>query len=375
MATKKVGYIPTTQVSGRVGNTSYSNGEVSKITGTGGRNLRDEGYPNTYYSSPSTSSGNGSFGSYYMSKVGNTKTGGSTGGSSGGRSGASASAGSSSNMANAYNALLAAYRQNDYSDYLAQMRAAAQSAYDRGMSALNSAYDNQLSSLSNNLNETRNQLANQYNRSKQNIADDAAASLKQAYINKLQSERNLGQQMSAQGLTGGATETTMANMLNNYGNARNEINTTQNRNLSNLEGNYSDNLSQAMQAYNSAVANANLQKAQQAMQLENALANNQISALGDYQSLMQRENQNYLDLLKAAISNGASFNYTPTEANNGFNAIAVNQASMPTSSNYNAALQALMNAQQTPGSGAAISLSNPVTQGNALAEFIKALQG
>jgi hypothetical protein len=309
-----------------------------------------------------------------MSKVGNTKTGGTTGGSSGGRAGASASAGSSSNMANAYNALLAAYRQNDYSDYLAQMRAAAQSAYDRGMSALNSAYDNQLSSLSNNLNETRNQLANQYNRSKQNIADDAAASLKQAYINKLQSERNLGQQMSAQGLTGGATETTMANMLNNYGNARNEINTTQNRNLSNLEGNYSDNLSQAKQAYNSAVANANLQKAQQAMQLENALANNQISALGDYQSLMQRENQNYLDLLKAAISNGASFNYTPTEANNGFNAIAVNQASMPTSSNYNAALQALMNAQQAPGTNnTGISVVNPATQGNALADFIAAL--
>lgn len=286
------------------------------------------------------------------------------------------SASAAANMANAYNSLLAAYRQNDYSDYLAQMRAAAQDAYDRGMSALNSAYDNQMSSLSKNLDETRNQLANQYNRSKQNITDDAAASLRQAYINRMQSQRNLGQQMSAMGLSGGATETTLANMLNNYGNARNEINTMQNKNLSNLEGNYSDNLSQAMQAYNSAVANANLQKAQQAMSLENALANNQISALGDYQSLMQRENQNYLDLLKTAIANGASFNYNPTSANNAVTGYAMTQASPEQIQNNYAAIQALMNAQQTPGGGAAISLVNtPSTQQNYLANILSQLRG
>jgi hypothetical protein len=251
-------------------------------------------------------------------------------------------------MANAYNALLAAYKQNDYSDYLRQMREAAQNAYDRGMGALNSAYDQQMNSLSSNLNETKNQLSDQYNRSRQNISDDASESLRQAYINKMLSQRNLGQQMSAQGLTGGATETTMANMLNNYGNARNNINTTQNRNLSSLEGNYNDNLSQAMQAYNSAVATANLQKAQQQMSLENALANNQISALGDYQTLMQRENQNYLDLLKAAIANGASFSYDPTQDNNKFNAISLQQAANPNLVNNLTAIEELMG-NNTPG--------------------------
>ena len=181
--------------------------------------------------------------------------------------------------------------------------------------------------------------------------------------------------MSAQGLSGGATETTLAGMLNNYGNARNNINTTANRSYADLENNYNNNLASAQQAYNSAVANANLQKAQQAIQLENALANNQISALGDYQSLMQRENQNYLDLLKTAIANGANFAFTPTEANNAVNGVAYTQGVMPTSSNYNAALQALMNAQQTPGSGAAISLQSPVTTTNALEQFIRALRG
>lgn len=291
----------------------------------------------------------------------------------------SSSSKSSSNAASAYNALLAAYQgqRNNYDDYLRQMREAAQNAYDRGMGALNSAYDSQMSSLRGNLDETRNQLSNQYNRSKQNIMDDAADSLRQAYINKMLSQRNLGQQMSAQGLTGGATETTMANMLNNYGNARNNINTTQNNNLSNLEGNYSDNLSQAMQAYNSAVASANLQKAQQAMSLENALANNQISALGDYQTLLQRDNQNYLDLLKAAIQNGASFSYDPTEANNTFKAVALQQAANPSLTTNYQAIQELMNSSENvPGvNSPGMTVVNPATQNNYLAQILSQLRG
>ena len=356
------GYIGDSKVKMNNGSTRVQNGVVSTVG-----NLTSQGYPSSIGSSSGSTGG--------TRTIRSTGSGsGSSSRSSGGSSSGSASA--AANMANAYNSLLAAYRQNDYSDYLAQMRAAAQDAYDRGMSALNSAYDNQMSSLSKNLNETRNQLANQYNRSKQNIADDAASSLRQAYINRMQSQRNLGQQMSAMGLSGGATETTLANMLNNYGNARNEINTTENKNLSNLEGNYSDNLSQAMQAYNSAVANANLQKAQQAMSLENALANNQISALGDYQNLMQRENQNYLDLLKTAIANGASFNYNPTSANNAVQGYAMTQASPEQIQNNYAAIQALMNAQQTPGGGAAISLVNtPATQQNYLAQILSQLRG
>lgn len=324
-------------------------------TPMGSGNLRDRAYPNEYYTGG---------GSTTTDRPRTTTSGGGSGSKSSNSS-------SSSNMANAYNALLAAYRQNDYSDYLAQMRAAAQDAYDRGMSALNSAYDNQLSSLSSNLKETRNQLTNQYNRSKDSINRDAEGSLRQAYINKMMAQKNLAQQMSALGLNGGATESTLANMANNYGNARSTINTTLNNNLSDLEGNYSDNLSQAQQAYNSAVASANLQRAQQAMALENALANNQISALGDYQSLMQRENQNYLDLLKAAIANGASFQWNPTEANNAFVAQNIQQAASPDYVSNLTALQNLMGAENVPGvtmPGATV-VSAP-TQGNPLADML-----
>lgn len=325
------------------GNVSGKNGMPSNVQGGGtyyingvGTNASARGYERAADGSSGYSGGSSS------SSRPRTSSG---GGSS------SSSSSSGYDYSDAYNALLAAYKNNDNDDYLRQMREAAENAYNRGMSNLNNAYNSQISSLSSNLGETRNQLANQYNLSRQNILDDAAASLKQAYINKMLSEKNLGQQMSAMGLTGGATETSLAGLLNNYGNARNNIYTTQNKNLSNLEGNYNTSLSQAMQAYNSAVADANLQKAQQAMTLENALANNQISAVNNYQGILQNRNSQYLDLLKAAMNNAAKFAYTSTKATNDVKAQATQQAYNETLVNNLIALEELMNTKGNNNAG------------------------
>ena len=189
------------------------------------------------------------------------------------------------------------------------------------------------------------------------------------------SQKNLGQQMSALGLSGGATETTLASMLNNYGNARNNISTTAANNLANLEGRYNDSISQAQQAYNDAVAKANLQKAQYAMQLEDALAGNQISALSNYQNLLQRDDDRYLDLLQAAIANGANVSYNPTSATNGVKALSFNQSAPVSASTNLATIQALMNAQGG-GNGASntIAADDPTTQ-NYLAAILKQLGG
>ena len=345
-------------------------------TSYAGGNLRDRGYPNNYADNGAGMTGvrNGKVMTSYGGSSGSSGSK-SSGGSKSGSYGASLLSSSAANSAaDAYNALLAAYKRNDYSDYLNSMRAAAQAAYDRGMKNLNSAYDKQMSTLYDNLEGTKGQLLDNYNRSKDSITADSDESLRQAYINRKLSERNLGQQMSALGLSGGATETTLAGMLNNYGNARNEINTTTNRNLSNLEGNYNNNLAEAIQAYNSAVANAEAQRASQAMNLENALANNQMSALSDYYSLMQSENQNYLDLLKTAIANGASFSYDPTSADNAVKALAYTQAGAPTTNTNYAAIQALMNAQSAPGqSGNALTIANPAVNNNYLNAILKQL--
>lgn len=319
----------------------------------GGQNLSAQAYP-----------GSGAV-NYITPNAGQARTLSNTGGSR--------LATSARNNADAWNALLAAYQGNGAQSYYDQMKAMAQGAYDRGMAALNDAYGQYISSLDANLGTTKDQLLDSYNRSKKSIQDDAARSLKQAYINKMKSERNIEQEMSAQGLSGGATESTRAGMINNYGNARNEINTTTNNNLSALEGDYNDNLAQAMQAYNTAVANAQLQKAQQAIQLENALANNQIAALQDFQSLMADDNANYLGLLEKAIAKGVDFSFTPTEANNVVNALEFQQAPVEgankTGNNILAALQEIMRQNNNKAA------TNPALVNNYLAAILNQLKG
>lgn len=371
---------------------------------TTGQNLTSKGYPGSIGTYNLTTKGypgsqSGSAGANVTATKINlpSSSGSSSGGSSGSSGGYSGGSGGSSGggysadidygaleaqaererQAAAYAALVSAYekQQRDREEYLRQQREAAQNAYNNGMNSLNSAYNSQLTSLANNLSEARNQLQGSYDRSKSSINQDAEGSLRQAYINHMLSQKNLGQQMSALGLSGGATETTLANMLNNYGNARNNINTTAANNLANLEGKYNDSVSQAQQAYNSAVANANLQKAQYAMQLENALADNQISALTNYQNLLQRDDDRYLDLLQAAIANGANVSYNPTAATNGSRGISVTQATPLSSATNLATIQALMNAQGG-GNGTAntIAANDPTTQ-NYLAAILKQLGG
>ena len=397
--------------------TSISNGVVTKKNNTTGQNLTAKGYPGSigvnnlttkgYSGSRSGSAGTGNISTTkvtlptasYSSSSSSSSRGssiGSSGGSSGGYS--SRSYGSSSGggysepaidyaaleaqaererQAQAYAALVAAYekQQRDREEYLRQQREAAQNAYNNGMNSLNSAYNSQLTSLANNLNEAQNQLKGSYDRSRNSINQDAEGSLRQAYINHMLSQKNLGQQMSAMGLSGGATETTLAGMLNNYGNARNNINTTAANNLSALEGRYNDSIAQARQAYNDAVAKANLQKSQYAMQLEDALAGNQISALTNYQNLLQKDDDRYLDLLQAAIANGANVTYNPTEATNGSRGISVTQAAPVSSATNLATIQALMNAQGQGGNGANLLASNDPTTQNYLAAILKQLGG
>ena len=228
--------------------------------------------------------------------------------------------------AGAYRKLLEAYkgREGEYQNYLDQMNAAAQAAYDRGMSSLDDAYnrqiellggsyDKQKSTLAENLERARTNLLNSYNNSRSNMERDAESSLRQAYVNNMLQRRNIAQQLSAMGLTGGMTETTLAGMANNYGNQRNDINrglaknlanieSGYNTNLSELEGNYSSSLADALSAYNSQLANANSQRLSQLIALENALADSKRDAYSNYQNMLNNYNNNYYDLLRSAIA-------------------------------------------------------------------------
>lgn len=68
------------------------------------------------------------------------------------------------------------------------------------------------------------------------------ANLRNAYVNRLQSEKNLNRQLAMSGIRGGATETANLNLMNQYGQARsaantdyansvNQINTTTDQNI------------------------------------------------------------------------------------------------------------------------------------------------
>lgn len=113
-----------------------------------------------------------------------------------------------------------------YGDILAQIQREQQAARDR-------AYNEGVAAQKRNLEYSTEQVDNATNRA-----------LQEAYINRMMTQRNLPQTMSAQGLTGGAAESTIAGLYNNYGNARNELERERVEQISALQQAYNNNLAQ-----------------------------------------------------------------------------------------------------------------------------------
>lgn len=147
----------------------------------------------------------------------------------------------------------------------------AQNYYNNSLQALQDAYSQKLASLQSNLDSTRNVLKGDFDLSKNNLLANTEKALQEAYVNKMMNERSLEQQLNAQGLRGGATESAVASLLNNYGNSRNDINTAYSSNLAQLENAYLNNLAVAQQSYNDAVAKAASDNANYRLELERAL--------------------------------------------------------------------------------------------------------
>lgn len=231
----------------------------------------------------------------------------SSGSGSKGSSSGSASTASSSAMLQAYLAELERQRVQ-----------AANDAYNRNVSALNDAYNQRSDLLKNNYNSTLQNLATDYNASKDSINADATKAAREAYINSMLSRKNLAQNMAAQGLSGGASETTMAGLYNNYGNARNEIQTTANENLGNLENLYTQNKNSALQAYNDQLAADALQKAQYMIQFENDRQNLLTQAYESQLSQLANLDPTYLMSMSGLVSDQSA--YTPTEQSSPSNA-------------------------------------------------------
>lgn len=113
-----------------------------------------------------------------------------------------------------------------YVAYLQELQAREQAARD-------AAYNAAAAQQKANLEYARNQL---------NAATDQA--LQEAYINRMLSLRGLDQQLSAQGLTGGAAESTLAGLYNNYGNARAQLESERAAQQASLLNSYQNNMAE-----------------------------------------------------------------------------------------------------------------------------------
>lgn len=218
-----------------------------------------------------------------------------------------------------------AFDWNAYFEELArQKQERADEAYKNNMQRIADAYASVASNLKSNYDSTSERLGASRDQSLADVNKDAESALRQAYINNMMTRKNLGQRLSALGYNGGAAESTMAQLENNYGNSRTGINETLNENIAKLNQNYGDNLASALQQYNSALSDLDMQKMNLEMEAEQQRQNamdNFYSSVGSFAT-----DPTYLNALQTALSNMSSYSYTPSLATNSYNPANVQQA-------------------------------------------------
>lgn len=262
----------------------------------------------------------------------------------------------------------------------AQRQQAAQDAYDRSMSALQNSYNTQRQALTDNLNSARGTMDRSYNNSLGKINKDAENSLQEAYVNKMLTQKNLSQQLAAQGITGGASESTMAGLANNYGNARNNITDTWNTNKSDLENTYQNSLANLLQSYNSDLATLEANRAQQEVSLMNNLQNQIASGTSDYTQMLL-SNPTILQAMATAKSNMEGYTPTATEAINPVQTVSTQQSNDMGSATQYARQQYLDLAQRLADSGLSansiiyqLQVQNPSLTSNAIRDILSRVQ-
>lgn len=227
-----------------------------------------------------------SYGSSVKSNGGGQSSGASSGGGSAQAAAVAApvSAAPAASGGNAYDNIRSAYERA-----LAEQRRARQRAYDAAVSAQRAEYD--------------------ANVGKVNSQADKA--LREAYINKMQTQRTMGQQMAAQGLNGGYSETTAAGLQNNYGNARNALETERGNQLNDLNITLQNNLAAARNILDSGTAS---DYAQYQTNMANLYANNPVQTMSLEQNGagIGNSGSTLYQLYQQMVAGGA----TPTEAMN-----------------------------------------------------------
>lgn len=228
---------------------------------------------------------------------------------------------SSNTSTNNYAAQSAAYDEAERRRKEQEER--AKRAYNSNMAALSAAYARRADALKQNYDSTTATLGRTYDTSKTNVNNQADQALKEAYINKMLSQRNLAQNMAAQGISGGLSETTQAGLMNNYGNARNNIETVRGSDLTSLENTYQNNLASALQKYNGQLAEDAAQRAQYEIQLRNDLENSIANSYTSMYSQIPSLTEAYTAKMDALLKNQEAFKASGQSAGNAIDPVSV----------------------------------------------------
>lgn len=121
----------------------------------------------------------------------------------------------------------------------AKQEAAALAGYNSLLDAAKGSYDSALA-----LREEG------YNKATGDVNSATERAMQQAYIANQMQNRNLGQQLAAMGRSGGASESTMLGLANEYGNARGELDLSRNDQLATLAAQLAEGKASDLDAYN-----------------------------------------------------------------------------------------------------------------------------
>lgn len=166
-------------------------------------------------------------------------------------------------------------------DLLDQRLADYDGNYTSLLDLLANNYGDLLNALGLNYSDTEALLNGQFTNSKNELEAARRRALQEAYISRMMQEKNLADQLDAYGLSGGAAESVMANMRNNYANNRNAVEENLQNNLRQLLQQYLENLAGARDRYNNSLMNAQTNRFNALVDAAQTRSNQRDNAIGD----------------------------------------------------------------------------------------------
>lgn len=166
-------------------------------------------------------------------------------------------------------------------DLLDQRLADYDGNYTSLLDLLANNYGDLLNALGLNYSDTEALLNGQFTNSKNELEAARRRALQEAYISRMMQEKSLADQLDAYGLTGGAAESVMANMRNNYANNRYAVEENLQNNLRQLLQQYLENLAGARDRYNNSLMNAQTNRFNALVDAAQTRSNQRDNAIGD----------------------------------------------------------------------------------------------